>query len=84
MIKKENYVQISGWMISELNLSGNELIAYALIHGFSQDGKSVWFLIPWLFFSYTIIDCLSVNPWWRSCLKTLKIKAKFFKVFRKF
>lgn len=42
MIKKENYVQISGWMISELNLSGNELIAYALIHGFSQDGKSVF------------------------------------------
>ena len=29
-------------MISELNLSGNELIAYALIHGFSQDGKSVF------------------------------------------
>ena len=42
MIKKENYVQISGWMISELNLSGNELIAYALRHGFSQDGKSVF------------------------------------------
>lgn len=42
MIKKENYIQISGWMISELNLSGNELIAYALIHGFSQDGKSVF------------------------------------------
>lgn len=39
-IKDENYIQISGWMLNELNLKGNELLIYALIHGFSQDGRS--------------------------------------------
>ena len=39
-VKNDNYIQISGWMINELNLKGNELMIYALIHGFSQDGKS--------------------------------------------
>ncbi len=29
-------------MVSELNLSGNELLCYALIYGFSQDGESVF------------------------------------------
>lgn len=36
----ENYIVVQGWMISELNLSGNELLIYAIIHGFSQDGES--------------------------------------------
>lgn len=40
MIKNENYISISGWMVSELKLKGNELLIYAVIHGFSQDGKS--------------------------------------------
>lgn len=39
-IKDDNYIQISGWMLNELDLKGNELLIYALIHGFSQDGKS--------------------------------------------
>ncbi|MBQ8678318.1 MAG: hypothetical protein IJ530_00980 [Treponema sp.] len=39
-IKDENYIQISGWMLNELDLKGNELLIYALIHGFSQDGRS--------------------------------------------
>ena len=39
-MKNENYVVIQGWMVNELKLSGNELILYALIYGFSQDGKS--------------------------------------------
>lgn len=42
MIKKENFVTIQGWMLSELKLKGNELLVYAIIYGFSQDGKS-WF-----------------------------------------
>ena len=37
-IKNENYIMISGWMIKELNLKGNELLVYAIIYGFSQDG----------------------------------------------
>lgn len=42
MIKNENYIQISGWMINELKLKGTELLIYALIYGFSQDGKSAF------------------------------------------
>lgn len=40
MIKDDNFLHICGWMINELQLKGNELIIYAAIHGFSQDGKS--------------------------------------------
>lgn len=35
-IKNENYITISGFMINELNLKGNELLIYAIIYGFSQ------------------------------------------------
>jgi len=39
-MKDENYIQISGWMINQMKLSGTRLIAYACIYGFSQDGQS--------------------------------------------
>ena len=39
-LKDNNYLQISAWMLTELELKGNELLIYALIHGFSQDGMS--------------------------------------------
>ena len=35
-VKNENYCTIQGWMINELNLKGAELMAYAVIYGFSQ------------------------------------------------
>ena len=34
------YIVIQDWMISDLQLRGNELLTYALIYGFSQDGES--------------------------------------------
>lgn len=37
---KNNYIVIQGWMVTELNLSGNDLLVFALINGFSQDGES--------------------------------------------
>lgn len=37
---KDNYICIQGWMISELNLKGNDLLVYAIIYGFSQDDES--------------------------------------------
>ena len=37
-----NYVTIQAFMVNDLHLSGNELIVYAIIYGFSQDGGS-WF-----------------------------------------
>ena len=40
MVKDENYIQISGWMVSKLELKGNALLAFAIIYGFSQDGES--------------------------------------------
>ena len=39
-IKDENYISIQGWMVNRLNLKGNELLVYAIIYGFSQDGES--------------------------------------------
>ena len=39
-MKSDNYVVIQGWMCNELGLKGNELLVFALIYGFSQDGES--------------------------------------------
>ena len=39
-IKDENFIAIQGWMLNRLSLKGNELIIYAIIYGFSQDGES--------------------------------------------
>ena len=41
-MKNENYITIQGWMVNNLNLSGNELICYAIIFGFSQDKESAF------------------------------------------
>jgi DNA-binding Lrp family transcriptional regulator len=40
LIKPTNFVVIHGWMLTELHLANSELAAYALIYGFSQDGRS--------------------------------------------
>lgn len=39
-MKSENFVVIQGWMCNDLKLSGNDLLVFALIYGFSQDGDS--------------------------------------------
>lgn len=39
-MKSDNYVVIQGWMCNELNLKGNELLVFALIYGFCQDGTT--------------------------------------------
>ena len=41
-ICSDKFVAIQGWMCNELNLKGNDLLVFALIHGFSQDGKSTF------------------------------------------
>lgn len=43
VVRENSYVQIQAFMVNELHLSGNELIVYAVIYGFSQDGAS-WFV----------------------------------------
>lgn len=35
-MQSENYLTIQGWMRTELNLKGNDLLVYAIIYGFSQ------------------------------------------------
>ena len=42
-MKNSKYINIQEFMFRDLKLSGNELIIYALIHGFSQDGKSFYY-----------------------------------------
>ena len=39
-MKDSNYYQIAGWMGNHLHLRGNDLICFAVIYGFSQDGES--------------------------------------------
>lgn len=51
-IRDNNFVAIQGWMITKLGLKGNALIVYAIIYGFSQDGRthftgSLQYLADW-------------------------------------
>lgn len=51
-IRDSNYITILAPMITQLKLKGNELLVFALIHGFSQDGESRFkgslrYLIEW-------------------------------------
>ena len=39
-MKDSNYINIAGWMGNRLGLRGNDLICFAVIYGFSQDGES--------------------------------------------
>lgn len=60
-IKDINFVTIQGWMRTKLGLKGNELLAYAVIYGFSQtDGAkftgSRKYLAEWCGCSMATID----------------------------
>lgn len=60
-IKDANFVTIQGWMRTKLNLKGNELLAYAVIYGFSQtDGArftgSRKYLAEWCGCSLATVD----------------------------
>ena len=52
VIRDSNYVVIQGWMITRLGLKGNELLIYAVIYGFTQNGEikfvgSMKYLADW-------------------------------------
>lgn len=62
-MKNENYITIQGWMVNDLGLNGNDLICYALIYGFTQNGcywdKSASYIGKWLGVSKrTVFDIL--------------------------
>ena len=40
MISPNSYYTVQAWMVNDLGLKGNELALYAIIYGFSQDGRS--------------------------------------------
>lgn len=53
MINPTNFYTVQGWMLADLGLKGTELATYAIIYGFSQDGKSEYagssaYLCEWL------------------------------------
>ena len=52
MVKENTYITIQAFMVNELQLKGNELLIYAIIYGFSQDGEgeftgSLQYLADW-------------------------------------
>ena len=40
MVNEKSFITIQAFMVNELHLKGNELLVYAIIYGFSQDGES--------------------------------------------
>lgn len=42
-MENNRFIVVAGWMMTSLGLSGNDLLCYALIHGYSQDGQGVYF-----------------------------------------
>lgn len=52
-LSNKNYIAIADWMVRDLDLSSRELLTYAIIYGFSQDGESCFsgsldYLAKWL------------------------------------
>lgn len=41
-IRDDNYFTVKGWMLNRLGLKGTQLLLYAVIYGFSQDGQSAF------------------------------------------
>lgn len=66
-MRNENFYVVQGWMMSELGLSGNELICYAVIFGATQGGQTVFkesrtYLSEWMNATLPTVD---------KCLKSL-------------
>jgi predicted transcriptional regulator len=53
MIAQGSYYTVQAWMVNDLGLQDKELLVYAIIYGFSQDGTSVYsgsarYLAEWI------------------------------------
>lgn len=66
-MKNTNYYTVHGWMINELGLSGNDLLIYAIIYGFSQDGNTEYSGS----LNYLVTFINSTKPTVINCLKKL-------------
>lgn len=74
-VKRENYITIQGFMLTDLKLKGNELLIYACIYGFSQAENQVFngslqYLADWT---------NSTKQGVIKCLKSLEEKQFIFK-----
>ncbi len=52
-LNQKNYIAIADWMVTDHDLNTRELLTYAIIYGFSQDGESCFsgslsYLADWL------------------------------------
>lgn len=75
VIRDSNYVVIQGWMLTRLGLKGNELLIYAVIYGFTQNGEtefvgSMKYLADW---TNSTIESV------RKCIKSLIDKGYIIK-----
>ena len=63
-VKRENYITVQGFMLTDLKLKGNELLIYACIYGFSQNENQVFngglqYLADWVNSTkQSVIKCL--------------------------
>lgn len=70
-MKENTFYTILPFMVNDLKLSGNELLIYAIVYGFSQDGES-WFYGSRKYLSEcTNVSTVSVTR----CLKSLTEKG---------
>jgi hypothetical protein len=63
MINPNAYFTVQAWMVNDLELHGNELTLYAIIYGFSQDGRSEF------------VGSISYIMEWLGCSRPTAIKA---------
>lgn len=71
MVDKGSYVCIQSFMVNDLKLKGNELIVYAVIYGYTQDGEHWYYgtrghLAEW---------CGATKDTVSNCLKSLVRKG---------
>ena len=63
-VKRENFITVQGFMLTDLKLKGNELLIYACIYGFSQTENQVFngglqYLADWVNSTkQSVIKCL--------------------------
>lgn len=60
-VNSKSYITIPAWMVNELDLHGNELLCYAILFGFCQDGESEFsgsrkYLADWLGCTLPTVD----------------------------
>lgn len=63
MLNPDSFILIHSWMVTELHLKGTDLLLFALIHGFSNDGIS------------TYTGSLSHMMEWTGCTKAAVLRS---------